>query len=233
MRCAIMQPTYLPWAGYFNLISQVDCFVFLDDVQFERRSWQCRNRILVNGKVTWLTVPVKADSREQIIEKIEVDGSPKWRDKQVTTLHHSYAKHPYRRELDGIIDCIKESRITRLADLNMAIIRHIAEKLELRPRFYQASEINAGGRRSEHLFDICRYLNCNEYLSPVGSSEYLMEDGVFTGSDIKLLFQDYSPQAYFQTGQEEFQSHLSIVDVIANLGWAAARQYITGAGGTT
>ena len=59
MRCAIMQPTYLPWAGYFNLISQVDRFVFLDDVQFEKQSWQTRNRILLQGEECLISVPVR------------------------------------------------------------------------------------------------------------------------------------------------------------------------------
>ena len=58
MRCVIMQPTYMPWAGYLHLIDQADVFVFLDDVQFEKQSWQNRNRVLVRGAPHWLTVPV-------------------------------------------------------------------------------------------------------------------------------------------------------------------------------
>ena len=58
MKISIMQPTYLPWSGYFSMIKNADIFVFLDDVQFDKRSWQQRNRILLNKKETFLTVPV-------------------------------------------------------------------------------------------------------------------------------------------------------------------------------
>ena len=57
MKCAVMQPMYLPWAGYFNLISSVDRFYYLDDAQYERGTWQNRNRILLNGQAQFLTVP--------------------------------------------------------------------------------------------------------------------------------------------------------------------------------
>lgn len=59
MKCGIMQPTYLPWSGYFNLISSVDIFVFLDDIQFNRRSWQTCNRVLLRGEEYMLSVSTK------------------------------------------------------------------------------------------------------------------------------------------------------------------------------
>ncbi|MBP2655032.1 MAG: hypothetical protein H6Q73_2601 [Firmicutes bacterium] len=231
MRCAIMQPTYLPWAGYFNLISEVDKFVFLDDVQFDRRSWQSRNRLWANGDVHWVTVPVKAGRRDQAISEIVIDDSQPWRDKHIKTMQHAYAKHPYRSELEAIFDIINDKRLTLLADLNMAIVNIIALKLSLSAVFYRASELNACGRRSQHLLEICRQLECDEYLSPVGSADYLAEDGVFSESGVQLLFQNYTPGVYVQKGRAEFESHLSVVDVIANLGWSELAQYIKGAGG--
>jgi len=76
MIVSIMQPTYLPWIGYFDLISKSDIFVFLDDVQFSRRSWQQRNRILLDGKETMLTIPIQnKGKREQLIKDVLVNYS--------------------------------------------------------------------------------------------------------------------------------------------------------------
>ena len=66
MIVSIMQPTYLPWIGYFDLIAKADIFVFLDDVQFSRRSWQQRNRVLLDGKEMMLTIPTKNKGKRTI-----------------------------------------------------------------------------------------------------------------------------------------------------------------------
>ena len=63
MIVAIMQPTYLPWVGYFNLINKSEYFVFLDDVQFDKRSWQQRNKIIINSHQRYLTVPVLSKNK--------------------------------------------------------------------------------------------------------------------------------------------------------------------------
>ena len=74
-----MQPTYLPWAGYFNLIAQVDVFVFLDDAQFQKNSWHNRNRILLNHGTHWITVPVNRKALSQTINKSSVDEKQNWK----------------------------------------------------------------------------------------------------------------------------------------------------------
>ena len=74
MRVAIMQPTFLPWSGYFGLMQSVDMFVFLDSVQFDRRSWQQRNRIKTSSGPKWLTVPVRSKGkRSQLISDVKID----------------------------------------------------------------------------------------------------------------------------------------------------------------
>ncbi len=226
MKCAIMQPTYLPWAGYFNLIAEVDIFVFLDDVQFETRSWQSRNRMLVNGKSHWITVPVINAGRSQIINTVKVDDTQKWREKHVNMLHHAYARHQFKSELVDVMSIIIDKGLDKLADLNITIIRNIAAKMGLNPLFVRASDLNLGGKRSEHLLTICRNLKCDEYLSPVGSADYLIEDGVFDQSGITVSFQNFIPEEYVQMEANDFVSHLSIVDIVANMGWSDAIKYI-------
>ena len=92
MKIAISQPTYLPWIGYFDLIDQVDVFVLLDDVQFEKRSWQQRNRIKTPLGLQWLTVPViSRGRREQLINQVEIETPQFSRD------HCRAVEHNYRR----------------------------------------------------------------------------------------------------------------------------------------
>jgi len=232
MKCAIMQPTYLPWSGYFNLIANVDIFVFLDDVQYVSREWQNRNRILLSGKPHWITVPVKRLHQTQKIYTIEVDDEQEWRVKHIKMLSHAYSKHPYKEEVISLVSTILEDKsITHLSSLNVKLVQAFCARLalNLNTRFIRASELhNVSGKRSEHLLKICTHLGCNEYLSPVGAKNYLQEDGDFQNSGVKLTFQDFTPKYYPQKNQEYFVSHLSIVDVVANIGWTASRDYIYG-----
>lgn len=224
-RCAVMQPTFLPWAGYFELISAVDVFVFLDDVQFEKQSWQSRNRILIGGRPHWVTVPVHA-SLDQTIREIETDESRHWRKKLLRTLEQAYARSPVRQ---AMLDLVREELAlagTSLAELNIRLILAVATRLELEPLFMRASELEIAGSRSERLVRICEHFGCDEYVSPVGAADYLASDGCFESSRVKLSFQDYHPQPYSQPGASEFVSHLSWVDVVANLGWERAAEYI-------
>jgi len=226
-----MQPTYLPWAGYFNLIANVDIFVFLDDVQYEKGEWQNRNRILYNHKVHWLTVPVKHNSLLQKIHTVVIDNMRDWRRKHCLTLEHAYRKHPFGADvLDVILPIIAEKRITHLASLNTALVLSIANALGVAngKLFINSSELKLEGQRTERLLKMCEYFGCNEYISPVGAKHYLEKDGDFQKSKVQLTFQDFIPRHYPQKNQETFVSHLSIVDVVANIGWSKSKDYIYG-----
>src|SRR5690242_1978323 len=97
-----MQPTYLPWIGYFDLMDQVDVFVLLDTVQFVRQSWQNRNRIRTAQGVRWLTVPVEHAFGSEI-GAIRVRDDMPWRRDHFETLRHAYARAAYWRELEPAI----------------------------------------------------------------------------------------------------------------------------------
>ncbi len=227
MRCAIMQPTYLPWVGYFNLISQVDIFVFLDDVQFERRSWQSRNRILLDGQEHWLTVPVHSERQSQRLDTIQIDFTQRWQRKHLLGLEQAYRKTPYFKEIKMILEYLGQANGVTLANLNINIIQMISQMLNLDTKLLSASALNLPDSRSQHLLNICEKLECREYLSPLGSQDYLVEDGVFQKSSVQLSFQNYTPQPYPQIKSPIFKSHLSILDLIANIGIKQTIQHVT------
>lgn len=226
-RClVVMQPTFLPWPGYFNLMSEADDFVFLDDVQLEKQSWQTRNRLLFSGAPCWVSVPVRHTNLAQTIQQTEILDSSHWRAKLARGFALNYSKHPYYDDAGEVIEELVAHPGKRLAELNEAVIRLIAKRLQLTPAMHRASDTHVAGERSDRLIDLCRTFSAGTYLSPLGSADYLSEDGFSARSSVQLRFQDYSPKPYPQRGVGEFHSHLSTLDVIANMGWNSARNYV-------
>jgi hypothetical protein len=223
----VMQPTFLPWAGYFNLISRADIFVFLDNVQLEKQSWQTRNRLLLNGKSTWISLPIKHINLDQTIMETEPMQEQRWFRKTFESFHHSYKAHDHYSEALEILRLLEKCSNMKLSILNETIIVYVAEKLGIKTKFYRNSDLDSGNDRSERLTSLCAHFNAKEYLSPVGSREYLHKDGFIEKTTSKLRLQEFTPAIYNQKGTSEFISHLSIVDVVANLGWETTRKYIT------
>ncbi len=226
MKCAIMQPNYMPWSGYFNLILESDVFVFYDDVQFEKGSWQNRNRILLNGKAHWITVPAHRNELKQLIKDIRIEDGTHWREKQVRVLEQTYSKHPHSKGLTEILDILSNITLTHLVDFDIKIIQAISKQLGIKPNFIRSSSLNIKGNRSERLIRICEHFHCDLYISPIGSKGYLEKDGNFESSTIKHTFQTFNPGPYPQYHNSDFVNQLSILDVVANLGWAQTFEYI-------
>jgi len=227
MKCAIMQPTYIPWSGFYNLIYNSDVFVFLDDVQFEHQSWQTRNRVLSHGQEILLSVPVKKHSLDTLIYDVKITEDQKWRKKHTKTIKQAYGKsscysdiYPYYEEN------IMDSSTEYLSQLNINLIKMFCKKLNIETKFILASELNCPGNRSEHVLNICNKVSANEYISPLGAKDYIEEDKVLTESNINVIYQNYNIQPYNQSGSKEFMSHMSVIDVIMSLGCDFARNYV-------
>jgi hypothetical protein len=228
MICAIMQPTYLPWPGYFNIISKSDIFVFLDDAQFQKNSWHNRNRILVNEDVHWITVPVRHHSLQQKINKTEILNTQMWRKKHGRTLRQTYSKHPFFGDIMSIIELIEKGEFSNLSKLNMEIILLCLSKMNIKTEVYLSSDSNLGGERTDKLINILEFYGVQTYLSPEGALEYLEHDNFTKLTGVKLVTQSFFPSIYKQSGSINFHSYLSIVDVVANIGWKYARLYVDG-----
>lgn len=229
MRCVIMQPTFLPWAGYFRLMALADQFVFLDDVQRVRQSWQTRNRVLNRGQIHWLIAPVEQGALAQTIAATQlVQGGP-WRRKLGCLLRHGYGGHPFFSDLVELVELIENGREPRLAAYNIALIEFCAARLGIAtPRQLSSTIAVDCEHRTQRLIEMCRRVGCDTYLSPSGAAEYLAADGFTDRCDMTLEFFDESPPPYAQRGATEFVSHLSLVDLIANLGWSGTRAYVNG-----
>ena len=207
-----MQPTYLPWSGYFDLINRSDKFVFLDDVQFAKRSWQQRNRIVVNGKELYLTVPVLSKGKmEQRICDVVVDDSQNWREKHMKTLELAYKKTPMGRELCDIIFDVLQSEETKISTINQKIIRNICHYLSIKTEFVNSSDLACDGAKSSKLVNICKKLGAREYLSAAGSHEYIESEGLFRLENIKVTYQNYCVRPYPQLKAQQFMPYMSFI----------------------
>lgn len=225
MTAAIMQPTYLPWAGYFNLIARVDRFVLLNDVQFAKPSWQMRNRIMLQGRVQFITVPTLG-SRNQLISEVRL-APEDWRSKHQKMLEHAYAKHPHgAAALGAVVPVLGDRSLDKLQDLNRRLLESLCATLSLDARLVWSSELAAAGQRSAHLLGILNQLGERNYLSPPGSADYIAEDALLDAAGVSVEYQHFEPHAYAQRGAPQFEPRLSIVDVIASLGAVAARDYV-------
>jgi hypothetical protein len=228
VRVAIMQPTYMPWPGYLRLIGRVDRFVYLDDAQYERGTWHQRNRVLVNGEAHWLTVPVLRPTLGAAIHQVRVDDAAHWRRKHLALITSSYGRHPFAADALALAQiAAARTDLAVLADLNIALIEHCCDRLELKTLRYRSSALGVGGARTSRVIAICDSLGASTYLSPAGAREYLEQDGFERQTDTKLQLDDFTGPAYPQRGAAGFVSHLSVLDAVANLGWAGLRAYIT------
>jgi hypothetical protein len=224
----VMQPTVLPWAGYFQLLHMADDFVIYDDVQLEKRSWQTRNRLLLEGKPNWITVPIVHAGLNQKIIDTHVVLSKYWIENTHKSFARNYAEHEFYNEALEILEYFINSTNDSLARKNESTIKFIADRLNLETRIHRASELGIHGNRSDRLIELCKYFNAKTYLSPIGASEYLAIDGFEDRSPAKLIFQNFKASAYTQKNSKEFIPNLSIIDVVANLGWKNTRTYILG-----
>ena len=212
---AIMQPTFLPWMGYFALLDYVDAFVFLDDVQFNTRSFQSRNRIKTSQGPLLITVPCRKGEKSILEVKI---ADLSIYNKLLRTVTQSYSKALHKHEVINILEDVFSKNHNLLSNLNCQLIIEIASSLNIRTPIYRSSKLNVPKLKKElRLLKICQNLNADEFISAPGSLSYLKENNPFAGSDVKLKFFSFTHPQYPQL-HGSFESHLSIIDAIANIG---------------
>lgn len=219
MKISIAQPTYLPWLGYFDLMDQVDMFVLLDSVQFEKQSWQQRNRIKIPIGLQWLTVPVIFRGRSgQRIDEVEI-RDPEFAVKHLRTIELNYRRTPYFDEYFPAVERIfRDYKKALLVDLNLQFLEWMRKILGITTPIVRSSSMQLEGRRSELLINICRFYQANTYISPLGSSVYLLNDlPRFNDGGMEVRFQNYNHPEYRQLFPP-FQPFASTLDLIFNEG---------------
>jgi hypothetical protein len=217
MTTVIMQPTYLPWLGYFDLMDTADVFVILDTVQFEKQAWQQRNRIKSGeNQSKWLTVPV-VQGLGQKINAVKINNSGPWRRKHWGTIEQYYKRAAYwKMYRDGLAEIYSRSW-EQLVDLNISIIMYLKEQFGIKTELIRASQIPVSGENVRLLTNICHYLKADTYLSPVRAASYIEENNIFQSEGVTLLYHRYQHPIYTQLFGN-FLPQMSSIDLLLNEG---------------
>ena len=215
----ITQPTFLPWVGYFDLIDQADLFIILDDVKFEKQSWQQRNKFKTNKGFELFTVPVVSSSQRLIKETI-IFNPKRIKKKFLNTLNTNYSRAKYFKKYSSLfIDTFDKSVDSQnLCNLNINLIKLCLQILEINKKIINSSYLKIQKRKSEKLIEICKHYNQNNYLTTIGAKEYLLKDKKkFIDEKINVYIHNYKCFKYKQL-YGHFQEYLSILDLIFNEG---------------
>ena len=217
MRVTILQPSYLPWLGFFEQMTRSDKFVLLDDVQYTRRDWRNRNKVRVKEGWVWLTVPVQQKSRfSQSLLETRIDNSVSWRRKHLETLRQHYCKAPFFEKYFPRCQQIYEKDWEFLFDLCLETIQFLKEEMGIETPLLRSSEMKLSGEKTERLVSICRELGATHYLSGESGSDYISQED-FSNPGIELEYQNYEHPVYPQR-YPGFVPHLSTVDLLFNCG---------------
>ena len=231
MKIAIMQPTFNPWLGYFDLIDYVDKFIFLDTVQLNQQSWQTRNKIKIQNKELLYVLPIQKNSskKDLLIKDALLDFRKfDFRKKLSKTLQQNYKKAKFFNEVDSFIQNIISYDTCFLSNYNINIIKQITKKLNINTQIIILSQTNFKVEQSKGdlVLDICKYFDTTEYISPLGSKEYLNKvNSQFRKNNIDIYYQYYNHPVYTQLG-DTFIPYLGIFDLLYNEGFQNSSKII-------
>ncbi len=212
-KVAIMQPYFLPYMGYWQLIASVDEFVIYDNIQYTKKGWITRNRFLLNGKDEMFSLSIKADS--DFLPVSDRHLSPDFdREKLIRQLQGAYQKAPHYKENFPVIEEIIRHREQNISAYISNSIHKICAYLDIQTSLLPSSQIsgNENLKGQDKVLDICAALEADEYINPIGGLE-LYDREVFAREDMKLSFLRSRALGYEQFGQPCLP-HLSILDVL-------------------
>lgn len=213
MRLGIMQPYFLPYIGYFQLLEHCDTFVLYDDIQYSKRGWINRNRILASGKPRTITLPLRrasdyADVRDR---EIASEYSPK---AMMAVLRQSYCRAPfwtnYEQLLEGILRFSSRNLYEFVANSISAVARHVGIQT---PVVTSSSlGIDRSLRGEQRVLATCMAVGATEYVNPIGGWN-LYDDNAFAALGLRLSFLRSLMTPYAQFSFPYVEA-LSIVDTM-------------------
>lgn len=214
MSIGIVQPYLFPYIGYFQLISEVETFVFYDDVNFITQGWINRNKVLVNGKANYFTIPCKDASQNKLINEVKHAMTDRKRGKLLRKVKFSYSNAPFFDDVFPIVKKVLHTESSYISDLAMHSVSQTCSYLNLNTTFKISSEeySNAKLGKAERLIDICKQEKMTTYINPTGGKELYSKEH-FQKEGITLKFIEPSLKEYEQF-DNDFVAGLSIIDVM-------------------
>lgn len=231
MTCVILQPSYIPWRGYFDQIHRADVFVFLDCAQYDRRGWRHRNRIKTPQGPKWLSIPVHARGAQQTglpIHEVRICWDRDWPQKHWEAIRRSYGSAAHFDRYAPQLEAFYRQRPVYLADWTIELTRWLAGELGIQPpRYLRSSQLpGVRGQKTERLLSILQQVEAEHYLSGPSAAAYLDED-LLARHAIRVEYMEYNYPEYPQRFPP-FDPQVSILDLLFTHG-PQASQYIWGA----
>ncbi|QZN82697.1 WbqC family protein [Stenotrophomonas sp. DR822] len=225
-RIAVLQSSYIPWKGYFDIIHDVDAFIFYDDVQFTYQDWRSRNRVIANGSPVWLTVPTGSDIK-RLINEVKLPNKS-WQRKHWSTIRHAYTKSPFFHELSPRLEeLFLERQWDSLSEMNQHMTQVIArDLLGIKTEFLDSRAFSAEGSKLDRLINLLQKAGATHYLSGPAARSYIDPDR-FAAAGIELEYKDYSGYPTYKQYSNSFEHAVSILDLLFNAG-PDAPHYIWG-----
>jgi hypothetical protein len=218
-RIAVMQPYFLPYVGYYQLISEVDTFVITDSYQYEKNSWISRNRIINNGAVEFISLPIRKGSHQLAIKDRYISREFSI-EKFLKTIFHAYHKSHYYADFYPVVKEIISYGNYNLNDYLINSLEIILNYLKIDINFISLSELDINYKLSpqEKIISICKELDAKIYVNLPGGRD-LYDKPTFENENIELKFihPNYSPYPQNLTNKIQdrtFEPNLSIIDMI-------------------
>lgn len=219
MNVVILQPSYIPWRGYFHLIQKADLFIFYDDVQYDKHGWRNRNRILASSGSRWLTIPVLsggATVNNLLIKDARIDWQKRWNLSHWDILRQNYKSAPYFSHYAPLLQEFYQREDTFLADFTIDLTKALARELGITTEFLRSSSINATGTKTDRLLEILRHVGATHYISGPSAKDYLEEDKL-AAAGLTLEYMTYNYPEYPQL-HPNFDAQLSVLDLLFMVG---------------
>lgn len=218
---AIIQSNYIPWKGYFDIIHDVDEFIFHDDLQYTKGDWRNRNRIKTAGGPRWLTIPVGSSEQRRICD-VELPG-PSWTRDHWRRLTEAYGRSPffslYREYFE---DLYLGRRWTGLAEMNQAFIIGISSQLLGAPTtFRRSDEFDLRESKGARVIELLRKAGATEYVSGPAAKQYITDE-TFTRAGIAVIWKDYMGYPEYGQMYPPFEHQVTVLDVLFHTGPQAA-----------
>jgi hypothetical protein len=227
-RIAILQSSYIPWKGYFDIIGKVDEFILYDDVQYTKNDWRNRNRIKTQTGTAWLTIPVLFRGRfGQTIREAEIRDRS-WAGKHWKSLQTCYSRAAFFPALAPAIRSLYESTAEErsLSKVNELFLRALCGLLGMSTQITSSTDYELSGDRTERLVRLCEQAGATEYLTGPSARAYLELES-FASRGIRVCWMSYAgyPE-YRQVYGPPFIHEVSILDLLFNVGIQEAGNYL-------
>lgn len=226
MKIGIMQPYFMPYLGYWQLVNAVDQYVVFDDVNYISRGWISRNNILMDGKAKRIHIQLIGASQNKLINEIQVVQEPKELGKILKTLECCYKKAPYYNNVAELMESIIMFEESNLACYLYHAMRLVCNYLDIKTKLLLSSSLEKSNelKGEDKIIDICKRLKADTYFNAIGGKE-LYHKETFERNHLQLNFLQMNEIVYKQY-KNSFVPNLSIIDVMMFNSKEKIQQYL-------